>query len=298
MSAVLYIAARAPRPGFAKTRLGKTIGHEAANMLYTAFLQDLAARFAAAPFPIGWYVTPEDAWETVAPLVRPPHPPPPSDLPWGLSALPDPHGPASGRGGADGSPHSATGPVLFQGPGDWGVRQQTLFSEAPARGETRTILVASDSPQLTVEVVSEAFRLLEQHDLVLGPVDDGGYYLVGRRGPWPVLGGVPMSTGTVLAEIVARAEQLGLSVALVEPTFDVDEAEDLARLAALAAERDDLPMTCVALTELGWLIPALTPTGRAIPAPTRSVGVGIARPDLPSRSGSAGAVAFADGGEA
>lgn len=225
MTAVLYIAARAPQPGFAKTRLGTAIGHEAANLLYAAFLRDLAARFASAPFPVGWYVTPEDAWETLAPLVQ---------------------------------PH--VGPVLIQGPGDWGVRQQALFNEAPSRGETRAILVASDSPQLGVEVVTEAFALLERHDLVLGPVDDGGYYLVGMRGPWPVLGGVPMSTRTVLAEIVARAEQLGLSVALVEPTFDVDEADDLARLAPLAAARDDLVATRAALVELGWLVPAFTPT--------------------------------------
>jgi rSAM/selenodomain-associated transferase 1 len=237
MTAILYIAARAPRPGFAKTRLGKAIGHDAANALYAAFLQDLAARFATAPFPVGWYVTPDDAWESLSPLVRPSSPLSPS--------------PASRRGGL-------VGPVLIQGPGDWGVRQQALFSEAADRGEAQTILVASDSPQLHVEVVGEAFALLEQHDLVLGPVDDGGYYLVGMRGSWPVLGGVPMSTRTVLSEIIARAEGLGLSVALVEPMFDVDEAEDLARLAALAATRDDLPATCEALATLGWLTPVIS----------------------------------------
>jgi rSAM/selenodomain-associated transferase 1 len=258
MTAVLYIAARAPRPGFAKTRLGKAIGHEAANTLYAAFLKDLAARFARAPFPVGWYVTPEDAWESLAPLV-----------------------------------HPHLGPVEIQGPGDWGVRQQALFSSASSRGETRTILVASDSPQLTVEVVVEAFTLLERHDLVLGPVDDGGYYLVGMRGSWPVLGGVPMSTRTVLAEIVARAEQLGLSVALVESTFDVDETEDLARLAPLADTREDLPATRAALAQVtGYRLqvtgeealtragePAARPYSERTPSPSR--GVALPRPIVP-----------------
>jgi len=275
MTAVLYIAARAPRPGFAKTRLGKAIGHDAANVLYTAFLQDLAARFSTAPFPVGWYVTPEDAWESLAPLVWPvtPHPPPPSPASGrgGVSVLPEAH--QNGYIQASGFAVASVGPVLIQGPGDWGVRQQALFSEAPGRGETRTILVASDSPQLTVEVVAEAFALLERYDLVLGPVEDGGYYLVGMRKPWPVLGGVPMGTRTVLAEIIARAEQLGLAVALVEPTFDVDEAEDLARLAALAAERDDLPATRAALATLTPLPPSPCARERGNVAPlSRSAG--------------------------
>jgi hypothetical protein len=228
MTAVLYVAARAPRPGFAKTRLGQGIGHDQANALYAAFVQDLAARLAGAPFPVGWYVTPADAWDDLAPLAY--------------------------RPGRLGPP---AGPVLVQGPGDWAARQQALFAGAPGRGEQRTILIASDSPQLTLAPILEAFALLERHDLVLGPVDDGGYYLVGMRGPYPVLGGVRMSTGTVLDEIVARAERLGLSVELVAPTFDVDEAGDLARLAALVARRDDLPATRAALVRLGMLAPSV-----------------------------------------
>jgi hypothetical protein len=66
---VLHIAARAPRPGFAKSRLGRTIGHLAAVELYAAFLRDLASRFNSTPFPVGWYITPDDAWPELAPLV-------------------------------------------------------------------------------------------------------------------------------------------------------------------------------------------------------------------------------------
>jgi glycosyltransferase A (GT-A) superfamily protein (DUF2064 family) len=227
MTAVLYVAARAPRPGFAKTRLGQTIGHAQANALYAAFVQDLAARLAALPFPVGWYVTPEDAWGALSRLVYP-----------------------------AGKPGPVPGPVLVQGPGDWAARQQALFAGAAARGERRTVLIASDSPQVALAPILEAFALLERHDLVLGPVDDGGYYLVGMRGSHPVLGGVPMSTGTVLDEIVAKAEALELSVAFVAPTFDVDEAGDLARLAALVPARDDLPATRAALARLGLLAPA------------------------------------------
>ena len=215
---ILYIAARAPRPGFAKSRLGRAIGHLQAAGLYAAFLRDLAARFARAPFAVGWYVTPEDAWSELGPLVD-----------------------SAGRRGS----------LLVQGPGDWTARQRGLFLGAGARGERRTVLVASDSPHLAVETVADAFDRLDRDDLVLGPTDDGGYYLIGMREPHDVLAGVRMSTGTVLDEIVARADALGLAVGLLPPTFDVDEAADLERLIPLAAQRDDLAWTRAALARLG-----------------------------------------------
>lgn len=229
----LYIAAKAPRPGFAKTRLGRRIGHQAAATLYRAFLRDLSARLAGLPersgCTVGWYVTPPGAWREIAPCLAP-----------GLGA---------------------TAPVLAQGAGDWTARQEALFAGAAARGEARTILVASDSPQLPADVIAAAFRQLARHDLVLGPVDDGGYYLIGMRGWHDVLRGIPMGTGTVRHDIVARARALGLSVGQVAPLFDIDEAEDLGRLRALLAGRADLPATRAALAELGLL------DGAGAPAP-------------------------------
>jgi glycosyltransferase A (GT-A) superfamily protein (DUF2064 family) len=143
--------------------------------------------------------------------------------------------------------------VLFQGDGDWTERQRDLFRGAAGRGEERTVLIASDSPQLAVGVVEEAFRALEEHELVFGPTHDGGYYLIGMRGWHDVLHNIPMSTNTVLDDIAARARASGLSVGWVETTFDVDEAEDLDRLRALVARRADLAATRAALEEFGLL---------------------------------------------
>lgn len=214
VSGVLYVAAKAPRPGLCKTRLARAIGDERACALYRAFVRDLAARFAWATFPVGWYVTPPDAWLDLADLVGP-------------SAW-----------------------VLLQGEGDWTARQRQLFRGAAARGESRVVLVASDSPQLKVETIETAFEELDRHDVVIGPVHDGGYYLIGMNGWHDVLAGVRMSTGRVHDEIVARARGQGLSVGAVEVSFDVDEAEDLARLADEAGRRDDMPATRAALAEL------------------------------------------------
>lgn len=217
MKDALYVIARAPRAGFAKTRLGRTIGHERAVSLYGAFLRDLAARFNYSPFPPGWYVTPPDAWPEISALTG-----------------------GSGR-------------VILQGDGDLAERQSELFRGARGRGEGRTVLIASDSPHLGVEVVGEAFRHLDGNDLVFGPTFDGGYYLIGMRGYHDVLGGVPMSVGTEFGGITARARLAGLSVGLLEPTFDVDVVEDLRHLRPLALERADLRATRAALEALGLI---------------------------------------------
>lgn len=215
MSDALYVIARAPRVGFAKTRLGRTIGHERAIVLYRAFLRDLATRFSNSPFALGWYVTPPGAWPEISTLT------------------------------------GETGRVLFQGEGDLTERQRRLFQGAASRGEERTVLIASDSPHLTVDVVEEAFRHLDRQDLVFGPTYDGGYYLIGMRGYHDVLRETPMSVGTELDRLIARARLFGLSVGLLEATFDVDVAEDLSHLLPLALERPDLRATRDALESLG-----------------------------------------------
>ena len=220
MSDALYIIAKAPRAGLAKTRLGRAIGDEAAIVLYKAFLKDLAARFAKAPFECGWYVTPPDAWDDISPLVD-----------W------------------DGREVK----VLLQGEGDLGERQRELFRGAAARGEEKVVLIASDSPHLDVGVVERAFRELGRHDLVFGPTYDGGYYLIGMRAFEDVFCGVPMSVGTELEDIAAAARLAGLSVGRVETTFDVDEVEDLVYLRSLLKHRTDLAATGGALEALGLL---------------------------------------------
>lgn len=216
MSDALYIIARAPRTGFAKTRLGKDLGHERAVALYKAFLTDLAARFSDSPFPLGWYVTPPDGWPDISALI----------------------------GGSE--------RVLFQGEGDLTRRQRDLFLGAGERGEERVVLMAADSPQLGVEAIEEAFRLLKRKDLVLGPTYDGGYYLIGMSRPHDVFEG-PMSTGSELDNMMARADHLGLSIGLLEATFDVDVADDLRHLMQPALERSDLAATRAALESLGLM---------------------------------------------
>lgn len=214
---VLYIAAKAPRPGFAKTRLGAALGHDVAISLYRAFLRDIGARFAHAPFDVGWYVTPPDAWSDLKPVVA-----------------------TNGRASL----------VLAQGPGDWTERQRSLFRGAAARGEGRVVLVGSDSPHVSLDQIEEAFEQLAQNDVVFGPVYDGGYYLIGMRGWHDVLRGVRMSTTSVYEDVIASCRLMGLSVGTVARTFDVDEPDDLRHLVDTVERRDDMPATRAALWSL------------------------------------------------
>lgn len=228
-TALLLIAAREPTPGFTKTRLGQAIGMERAATLYRAFLADLATRFTVAaqaddpPFDLGWAFTPAecDFAQVLAGLDAPP------EFDARIRFVPQ-HGP------------------------DWGVRQANLLRSGHDAGYQRTILTASDSPQMPVAVVLDAFAKLEEHDVVLGRVTDGGYYLIGVRGPHDVLSGVPMSTADAADGVLQRAEQLGLSAAEVEPTFDIDIVDDVEQLRDLCRrDPNHAPETARALENLG-----------------------------------------------
>jgi hypothetical protein len=92
----------------------------------------------------------------------------------------------------------------------------------------------SDGPTLPLDCLTRAFdALTDGADVVLGPSDDGGYYLIGLRRPAPrLLREVRMSTPDVLADTLAIAAQEGLRVELLPMWFDVDDARSLARLRA------------------------------------------------------------------
>jgi hypothetical protein len=220
---LLMLAARAPIPGETKTRLGRVIGMERAAALYEAFLRDLAAGLAGPDtrYDVAWTYSPPETdfapWlERIGACLRP-----------GVHLVPQ------------------------EGP-DWGKRQDALLRWGDAHGYARTVLVATDSPQLRRSVIEEAFAALEAHDVAMGRVLDGGYYLVGLAGYSPVLHEVPMSTSSAADALVARSTALGRTLVELPPTFDVDEANDLRRLiAALAPDGAPCPATWDALERLG-----------------------------------------------
>jgi hypothetical protein len=130
--------------------------------------------------------------------------------------------------------------VLQQGP-DLGARLQHAFAALFATGARVVVAVGADTPTLPAALITDAVSRLadDRADVVLGPTDDGGYYLVGLRRPAPALfDGIAWSTPAVLGETLQRAETAGLRVALLPPWFDVDTPVDLERLEATLADPD------------------------------------------------------------
>jgi len=122
----------------------------------------------------------------------------------------------------------------YQGEGDLGDRIRLAFAQAFGRGERRVIVIGSDCPRLTSAILRDAFSRLEHADVVLGPANDGGYYLVGLRRESakrsvPVLfSDVPWGTSGVLARTLEICDGRGLSSAILEQLPDVDRPEDVA----------------------------------------------------------------------
>jgi glycosyltransferase A (GT-A) superfamily protein (DUF2064 family) len=99
-------------------------------------------------------------------------------------------------------------------------------------GYTAAVLVGADIPFLSAAQVTEACdTLLAGAGLVLGPADDGGYYLVGMtRAHGELFDRIEWGGATVLTDTLRAAEQLGIEVRLVGRTYDIDTIADLRRL--------------------------------------------------------------------
>ena len=122
---------------------------------------------------------------------------------------------------------------------DLSERLDHVLADRLMAGYDQVVSINSDSPTLQASYLAEAFNCLDDPsiDVVFGPADDGGYYLIGCRRHHPSLvQDVAMSTPTVLSDSLAVADRLGLKVALLDSWYDVDEPADLERLRAEIAE--------------------------------------------------------------
>jgi hypothetical protein len=223
--------ARMPVPGQVKTRLVPPLTHLAAARLYTGFLRDTIDRLARinGVHPFVAY-TPPAAEGFFSGIVPP-----------GFSTLP-------------------------QAGEDLGERLVNISEALFSRGATAVVLCDSDSSTLPGRYIGEAFRRLNEADVVIGPCDDGGYYLIGMRRHTPRLfAGIPWSSARVTQRTVEAAGRLDLSVSLLKPWYDVDTAADLDRLCreVAASPEDDAfaRHTRRALVEIG-LLPQARSVGR------------------------------------
>ncbi len=115
-----------------------------------------------------------------------------------------------------------------QGGGDLGERMHRCVRDGLEAGTKSVVIVGSDVPGVDAAILSEAFDELHDHDLVLGPATDGGYYLIGLRRDIPELfHGVPWGGEDVLSCTLDSAAAHGLTVSMLPALADVDRPEDL-----------------------------------------------------------------------
>jgi len=115
-----------------------------------------------------------------------------------------------------------------QSNGDLGDKMKGAFTEVFSDGESKTLIIGSDCYDLTSEIIEEAFETLNGNDIVLGPANDGGYYLLGMKSYHAELfEGIDWSTDVVLKQTIQKARNSKLSVIKLEELIDIDNIYDL-----------------------------------------------------------------------
>ena len=133
---------------------------------------------------------------------------------------------------------------------DLGERMAAAFTGAFASGARRVVIFGSDSPTLPERIPQQAFDSLDDSDLVLGPTEDGGYYLIGcRRFDPHLFQSVAWSTPRTLQQTLSNAERLAYRVAVLERWFDLDEWKDVERFLATAPQGRSLPSNLAAFLQ-------------------------------------------------
>jgi len=196
----LVVMAKAPRPGRVKTRLTQSLTVEAVTEFYHCLLDDTMTLAQSLGSSLGSMdvaiMCPASDVEELTRLTR------------GVVSV-----------------------VAQKGEG-LAAGLTSVFAHFAAPGRQRFVAFNSDSPHLPASVLGSAFETLTAHDLVVGPTEDGGYYLVGSKVAHRALfDGDGMGTKSALEVLLARARELQLSVGLTDPFYDIDVECDLTRLA-------------------------------------------------------------------
>ncbi len=113
---------------------------------------------------------------------------------------------------------------------DLGIRMKNAFEKVFSTGAEKVIIIGTDIPDLSAEIINKAFEYLDSSDIVIGPSKDGGFYLLGMKKMYAGLfEEIEYSTAEVFSETLARIKELKLSCQLLPELQDIDTEEDLLR---------------------------------------------------------------------
>jgi hypothetical protein len=215
----ICVFAKPPVPGKVKTRLAAQIGERYAAEFARAFLRDT---WAMASTFVG-----------VTPVL------------------------ATTEAGIEELELSGPPETWLQGNGDLGQRLERVFTRALAKASF-VIAIGADTPGLPPHLMRSAIADLATADAVLGPADDGGFYLIGlRRCPAGLFERLPWSMSTTFAAMQERLRAHAMTVSVLEPWFDIDQAEDLERLHSMILSGQVSASETARL--LGSALPRLSP---------------------------------------
>lgn len=109
-----------------------------------------------------------------------------------------------------------------------GDRISNAFKLLQKQDYQKIIIIGSDCYDITPELIQNAFQSLDHFDLVIGPANDGGYYLLGTKGYFhDLFMHISWSTDSVLNQTIEKANSLKLKVKLLEELVDLDTFDDL-----------------------------------------------------------------------
>lgn len=195
---LLLVFAKFPAPGEVKTRLAADIGSEAAAALYRSFIKHLMDKLVRSERSY-------DVTIAVAPASK-------------VSAF------RAEFPGADCYNAQVEGV-------DLGRKLSTAFEQSLEAGYKKVVIIGTDSPQLQQKSINQAFRFLETAEVVVGPADDGGYYLIGMREFHPELFEmIEWSSEKVWIQTRDRLRASRLRYRKLPVTYDVDDLPGLLRL--------------------------------------------------------------------
>lgn len=111
---------------------------------------------------------------------------------------------------------------------DLGQRMQNCFYDAFELNFDKIILIGSDTPDITDQIISQGFAELDKHDIIIGPAQDGGFYLIGMKEPHEnLLNKRTYGHEQVLNELLNEIENRNLSVFKLPTLIDIDVKDDL-----------------------------------------------------------------------
>jgi uncharacterized protein len=190
----IFIMMKYPEAGKAKMRLAQSLGKEAATSLYRAFIQDTLETVQSLDITYHIAIHPPESQEAFVQWL--------------------------------GSSHQ----FVRQKGMNLGERLQNAFLTMFKKGYQQVIALASDSPDLPVEILRQAISSLQTHKVVIGPATDGGYYLIGFSHDFflpEVFQNISWSTDTVLRDTLSRIEAKTSQIHLLPEWRDIDNKRDL-----------------------------------------------------------------------